>query len=159
MFPKTRVKKFLIFAVRYSSNSSNGLTDSHCDQQSGRKIFHLKSTKCTTTEDETTMDEARRPDNIRRFPIIFLGHYVQHEYYFCIYYFSRSRDSSVGIATGYGLDDRGVGVRVAVGSWIFSSPRRPDRLKGPPNLLTNGYRGLFPRGKVAGAWSWPRISN
>jgi hypothetical protein len=47
----------------------------------------------------------------------------------------RSRDSVVGIATGYGLDDRGVGVRVPV---IFSSPSRPDRLWGPPNLLPNG---------------------
>jgi hypothetical protein len=28
----------------------------------------------------------------------------------------RSRDSSVGIATGYGLNDRGVGVRVPVGT-------------------------------------------
>jgi hypothetical protein len=58
----------------------------------------------------------------------------------------RSRDSVVGIATGYGLDERGVGVRVPVGSRIFSSPIRPDRLWGPPNLLFNGYRGLFPRG-------------
>jgi hypothetical protein len=32
----------------------------------------------------------------------------------------RSRDSSVGIVTGYGLDDRGVGVRVPVGTRIFS---------------------------------------
>jgi hypothetical protein len=39
-----------------------------------------------------------------------------------------SRDSSVGIATGYGLDDGGVGVRVLVGSRMFSCPRRPDRL-------------------------------
>jgi hypothetical protein len=38
-----------------------------------------------------------------------------------------------GIATGYGLDDRGVGVRVPVGSRIFSSPSRPDRLWGPPS--------------------------
>jgi hypothetical protein len=36
-----------------------------------------------------------------------------------------NRDSSVGIATGYGLDDRGVGVRVAVGSRIFSTSSRP----------------------------------
>jgi hypothetical protein len=40
----------------------------------------------------------------------------------------RSRDRAVGIATGYGLDDRGVGVQVPVGSRLFSSPRRPDRL-------------------------------
>jgi hypothetical protein len=57
----------------------------------------------------------------------------------------RSRDSAVGIATGYGLDDRGVGVRVPVGSRIFSSPRSPHRLCGTPSLLSNGYRGLFPQ--------------
>jgi hypothetical protein len=51
---------------------------------------------------------------------------------------SMSRDSSVGIATGYGLNCRGVGVRVPVGSRIFSSPPRPDRLCGPPNLLSSG---------------------
>jgi hypothetical protein len=57
------------------------------------------------------------------------------------------RDSVVGIATGYELDDLGVGVRVPVGSRIFSSPRRPHRLLGPPNLLSNGYQGLYPRGQ------------
>jgi hypothetical protein len=40
----------------------------------------------------------------------------------------RNLVSTVGIAYAYGLDDRGVGVRVLVGSRIFSSPRRPDRL-------------------------------
>jgi hypothetical protein len=54
-----------------------------------------------------------------------------------------SRNSSVSIATGYGLDDRGVGFRVPVGSRIFSSTRRPDRFWGPPNLLSNWYRGFF----------------
>jgi hypothetical protein len=42
----------------------------------------------------------------------------------------RSLDSSVGIATGYGLDDIGFGVWVPEGSRIFSSPRRPDWLWG-----------------------------
>jgi hypothetical protein len=35
-----------------------------------------------------------------------------------------SRDSAVSIATGYGLDDRGVGVRVPVRSRIFSMSSR-----------------------------------
>jgi hypothetical protein len=39
-----------------------------------------------------------------------------------------NRDSAVSIAIGYGLDDRGFGVRVPGGSRIFTSPRRPDRL-------------------------------
>jgi hypothetical protein len=51
---------------------------------------------------------------------------------------NESRDSSVGIVTGYGLDDQGVGVRVPVGARIFTSPCGPDRLWGPPSLLSNG---------------------
>jgi hypothetical protein len=56
-------------------------------------------------------------------------------------YIKISWDSVVGISTSYGLDDRGVGIRVPVGSRIFSSPRLPDLLWGPPNLLSDGYRG------------------
>ena len=57
------------------------------------------------------------------------------------------RDSSVVIATRYGLD--GLGDRIPVGREIFRT--RPDRPWGLPSLLYNGYR-VFPGGKAAGAW-------
>jgi hypothetical protein len=56
-------------------------------------------------------------------------------------------DSSVGIATRYGLD--GPGIESQWGGGIFRS--RPERPWGPPSLLYNGYR-VFPGGKAAGAW-------
>jgi hypothetical protein len=43
------------------------------------------------------------------------------------------------------VDGWGVGVRVPVGARYFSSPRCPDRLWGPPSLVSNGYRRRSPR--------------
>jgi hypothetical protein len=65
----------------------------------------------------------------------------------------RSGDSVVGIATGYGLDVRGVGVRVPIRSRIFSSPRRPDRptLGSTQPPIQWVPRDSFPGGKAAGA--------
>jgi hypothetical protein len=51
--------------------------------------------------------------------------------------------SAVGTATGYELEDQGVGVRVPVGSRNFDSPSLPDRLWGPTNLLSNGHGGAL----------------
>jgi len=34
-----------------------------------------------------------------------------------------------------------------VGGWeFFSSPPCPELLWGPPSLLSNGYKGIFPLG-------------
>jgi hypothetical protein len=68
-----------------------------------------------------------------------------------VYNYYRGRDTAVGIATAYGLNDREVGVRILVGSRIFTSSYRPDRLWDPPHHLYNGYWGLFPGSKAAGA--------
>jgi hypothetical protein len=56
-----------------------------------------------------------------------------------------SRNSAVGMATGYGLNGRGVGVQVPVGARFVSSERRPGWFCDPPSRISNGYRGLFPR--------------
>jgi glutamine synthetase len=56
------------------------------------------------------------------------------------------RDSAVDIATDYGLDNREVGVRVPVGSIIFSSPRSRNRPRGPsanyPKGAASSYLGF-----------------
>jgi hypothetical protein len=54
-----------------------------------------------------------------------------------------SRDSSLGIATGYELDDRGsIPGRGKI--FLFSIAYRPAL--GPTGLLSNGYWGRFPWG-------------
>jgi hypothetical protein len=61
------------------------------------------------------------------------------------------RDSAVGIATGYGLDDQGVGVRVLVGQ-DFSILYVVETGSGvhPPSYPI-GTGGSFPGSKAAGA--------
>jgi hypothetical protein len=52
---------------------------------------------------------------------------VQQKLYIAVVILTqKSRDSVVGIATGNGLENRGVGVRVPVGPKMFTSPCRPD---------------------------------
>jgi hypothetical protein len=67
--------------------------------------------------------------------------------YLCSYLFIYgSRDSAVGIATGYGLEERGVGVRIPVGSRIlFSKSSRPALgptrpIKWVPRALSLGVK-------------------
>jgi hypothetical protein len=57
------------------------------------------------------------------------------------------RDSSVGIATRYGLDGPGIDLRCGGG---FPYPSRPAL--GPTQPPIQWVPGLFPRGKATGAW-------
>ena len=71
-------------------------------------------------------------------------HIFFHSFGFQVVFPGRvSRDSSVGVVTGYGLDGPGIKSRWWEGE-IFRTC--PDRLWGPPNLLYNGYR-VFAGGK------------
>jgi hypothetical protein len=64
-----------------------------------------------------------------------------------------------GIATGYGLDDRMIGVRFPAEVGNFSLRHRVQNGSGAhPASYPMDTRGSFPGGKAAGAWSWPRTS-
>jgi hypothetical protein len=57
--------------------------------------------------------------------------------------------SAVGTATGYRLDNRGVGGRVPLEAIFFSFPQRSDRFWAHPTSYPVDV----------GRWSWPLISN
>jgi hypothetical protein len=64
----------------------------------------------------------------------------------------KSRDSSVGIALGSGLDDRGSRVRFPAGAGNFSLNHRVQNSSvAHPASYPMGTRGSFPGGKAAGA--------
>jgi hypothetical protein len=65
----------------------------------------------------------------------------------------KSRDSSVGIAMGYGLDDRGSGIRFPAGAGNFSHHRVQNGSGAHPASYITDTRGAFPGGKAAGALS------
>jgi hypothetical protein len=64
---------------------------------------------------------------------------------------NKSRDSSVGIALGYRLDDLGYRVRFPVGAGNFSLHHRVQNGSGDhPASYPVGTRGSFPGGKRPG---------
>jgi hypothetical protein len=66
--------------------------------------------------------------------------------------YARFPHISVGLAQGYGLDDRGSRVRFPAGAGNFSLLHRVQNGSGahPASYLV-GTRGSFPGGKAAGA--------
>jgi hypothetical protein len=69
---------------------------------------------------------------------------------------AKSRDSSVGIAVGYGMDYGGSRFRVPAWAGNFSFHHRVQNGSGAHQAsYPMGTRGSFPGGKAAGAWSWP----
>jgi hypothetical protein len=62
-----------------------------------------------------------------------------------------SRDSSVGIALGYGLDNGGSGFRFPAEAGSFSlNPRIQNGSGAHPACYPMGTRSSFPGGKAAG---------
>jgi hypothetical protein len=62
-----------------------------------------------------------------------------------------SRDSSVGIATGYRMDDRMIGVRFSAGAGNFSLRHRVEIVsRAHPASYPVGTGGSFSGGKAAG---------
>jgi hypothetical protein len=62
------------------------------------------------------------------------------------------RDSSVGIALGYGLDDQGSRVRFPAGAGNFSLRHSVQHGSGAhPASYPMGTKGSFPGGKAAGS--------
>jgi hypothetical protein len=68
----------------------------------------------------------------------------------------KSRHSSVGIALGYELDDRGSRARFPAGAGNFSLHHRVQNVsEAHPASYSMGKRGSFLGGKASRAWSWP----
>ena len=107
----------------------------------------------STLEDETTMFrnvEIRLPIDALSYrrrktfslkTIILTWIIVRRQQQLTVYYnINCGPGSSVGIATGYGLDGPGI-----ESQWRRDFRTYPNRPWGPPSLLYNGYR-VFPRG-------------
>jgi hypothetical protein len=107
------------------------------------RVVLVRTTRCNIPED-TTLHIHRREN---------LKSYIME---FCLIIF-RMTTIAQSTGTGYGLNDRGVGIEVLVEATFFFSPRRPDRFCGYHNLLSNWYRGLFPQDKATEAWRWPHL--
>jgi hypothetical protein len=90
---------------------------------------------------ESSHDETTNDDNAH--------HFLRYQ---GVLFTFKSRDSSVGIALGYGLDNLGSGVRFPAGAGNFSLNHRVQKGSGAhPASYPMGTRGSIPGGKASGA--------
>jgi hypothetical protein len=98
------------------------------------------------TKNPLTLQHVKNPTDLRRPSVLSL----------CVLSLAwssngKSRDSSVGIALGYGLDDRGSRVRFPAGTGDFSLHHRVQNGSGAhPASYPMGNRGFSPGGNAAG---------
>jgi hypothetical protein len=77
----------------------------------------------------------------------------------CVCVCTESRDSSIGIPTGYWLDDRIIGVRFSGGAEAFPLSQRVQiSSRVHPASYPMVTEGYFPGGKVAATWRHPLMS-
>jgi len=101
---------------------------------SQEEVLYLERRNSITTCDVSQRSPVR-PSDKRRIHVI-MSHWG-------------NRDSSVGIATRYGLDGPGIESR-----WGRDFPHPSRTTWGSPSLLYTGYR-VFPGDKAARTWCWP----
>jgi hypothetical protein len=138
--------------------------------ETGKSLYHLeKNESCTICNTLCTTN------SMQHMWFSFTTNYVFFFYNFvmsspdgpllpkiiiCIYTSGKSHNSSVGIALGNWLDDRGSRVRFPAGAGNISLHHRcvHNGSGAHPASYPTGTRVSFPGGKAAGTWSWTLTS-
>jgi hypothetical protein len=107
----------------------------------------------------STMPKNKGTEKIIRYKSIFSRCFQVLKLYVLLPSRRKSRDSSAGVALGYGLDDRCSRFRLPAGAGNFSLHHRVQNgFETHPSSYPMGTGGSFFGGKAAVAWSWPLTS-
>jgi hypothetical protein len=116
-----------------------------CDNSLHNEHNSLRNIFCYFTLLHKACEEALRYISKHEVECGYTGEYVntsKHSKHCDIETLTIGRGSILCIESKKGLEDRGVGVRIPVGTRTVTSPYRPERFWGPPSLISIGYRGL-----------------